>query len=102
MNHTRVRIPEPLRSLAGGTWEIRVGGQTVGELLGGLKRDYGDLADRILDPAGEPQRVHLFVGTEPAEGRHTEIADGAVVTIVPEVSGGASRGPGLCSEHGLA
>jgi molybdopterin/thiamine biosynthesis adenylyltransferase/molybdopterin converting factor small subunit len=90
MNATVViRIPTPLRPLAGGADELRIQGATVGEALQALD---DALLERILTPEGEVRRfVNLYLGPDNVatlEGLATPIREGDVLSIVPAVAGG--------------
>lgn len=87
-----VRIPTQLRSLAGGSSEVKVEGDTVGALLADLERAHPGFRERLFDDAGKLRRfVNVFVADEDVrfrEGLDTAVADGDTVSIVPAVAGG--------------
>jgi molybdopterin converting factor small subunit len=72
--------------------EIQSGPATMGEALAALWREYPGLRDRIVTEQGEVrQHVNIFIGEENIRDRGgfgAAMVDGAVVTIVPAVSGG--------------
>ncbi|MBN8869572.1 MAG: MoaD/ThiS family protein [Solirubrobacterales bacterium] len=86
-----VKIPTQLRATTGGQADLTAEGSTVGEVLGAVFAEHGDLKDRITE-GGELRRfVNVYVGGEDirfGEGLGTEVADGAEVTILPAVAGG--------------
>lgn len=87
-----IRIPTQLRSLAGGSSEVKVEGDTVGALLADLERAHPGFRERLFDDAGKLRRfVNVFVADEDVrfrEGLDTAVADGDTVSIVPAVAGG--------------
>jgi molybdopterin synthase sulfur carrier subunit len=87
-----VRIPPQLRTLTGGAGEVRLEGQTVGEVLSALEVAHPGFADRLFDESGSLRRfVNVFVGDEDVrfqKALDTEVADGQTVSIVPAVAGG--------------
>lgn len=88
----KLRIPTPLRPLAGGASELQVGGSTVAELLEGLEASHPGFHDRLFDERGEIRRfVNIYVAGEDIRflnGVETPIKDGEEVSIVPAVAGG--------------
>jgi molybdopterin converting factor small subunit len=87
-----VRIPPQLRTLTSGAGEVRLEGQTVGEVLSALEAAHPGFADRLFDESGSLRRfVNVFVGDEDVrfqKALDTEVADGQTVSIVPAVAGG--------------
>jgi molybdopterin converting factor small subunit len=89
MASVTVRIPAPLRPLAGGADEVLVQAASVGEALErGLD---AALVERILTPQGEIGHfVNLYLGEHNViarEGLATRVKDGDVLAIVPAVVG---------------
>jgi MoaD family protein len=91
-----VRIPGPLRELAGGSASVRIDGEigTVGEALEALFRRHPGLRDRVTtDQGAVRQHVNVFVGVASIRytgGLETPLPAGAEVSIVPAVSGGCA------------
>lgn len=89
MSMVTVRIPTPLRPLAGGADELRVQGATVGEVLHTLD---DSLLERILTPEGEVRHfVNVYLGPKNVgslDGLATPVNEGDVLSIVPAVAGG--------------
>ena len=87
-----IRIPTPLRPLAGGAGELQVPGATVGEAL---RRLAPSLIERILTPEGQVRHfVNIYLGSRNVgalEGLATPVAEGDVVSIIPAVAGGSAR-----------
>jgi molybdopterin converting factor small subunit len=87
-----VRIPTQLRSLTGGTSEVKVEGTTVGDVLAALDTEHPGFKDRLFDEAGKLRRfVNVFVADEDIrflQGLDTPIDDKTTVSIIPAVAGG--------------
>ena len=87
-----VRIPTQLRNLSGGEAEVKVDGQTVGEVLAALDAARPGFRGRLFDDEGKLRRfVNVFVADEDVrflQGLDTQVADGQVVSIIPAVAGG--------------
>jgi sulfur-carrier protein len=87
-----VRVPTQLRSLTDGAPEVKVEGDTVGEVLGALDRAHPGFKDRLFDEAGQLRRfVNVFVADEDVrflKGVDTKVEPGTTVSIIPAVAGG--------------
>jgi molybdopterin converting factor small subunit len=87
-----VRIPTPLRPLAGGASELQVTGATVGEALQQLEPA---LNERILSPEGEVRHfVNIYLGSRNVgamDGLGTPVGEGDLISIIPAVTGGSAR-----------
>ena len=88
----KLRIPTPLRSLAGGAAELSVEGGTVREVLATLEKEHPGFRQRIYDESGEIRRfVNIYVAGEDIrflKGVETPVAEGQEISIVPAVAGG--------------
>ena len=88
-----VRIPTILRSYTGGAAEVTAPVGSLREVIAGLDAAYPGLAGRLLDDGGQLRRfVNVYVGEEDvrfAQGLDTQVADGARVSVIPAVAGGA-------------
>jgi molybdopterin synthase sulfur carrier subunit len=88
-----VRIPTILRSYTGGESEVSADAATVTELLDSLDTSYPGIRARILDDEGQIRRfVNVYVGNDDVrflDGLDTGLAEGAQVSIIPAVAGGA-------------
>ena len=93
MTQTTVRIPTPLRSFTDGADQVDVSGSTVGQVLIALVERFEGIGARLLDDAGNLRPfVNLFLGSEDIrrlDGLATPTTDGAVLSIIPAVAGGA-------------
>ncbi|HWE64646.1 MAG TPA: ubiquitin-like small modifier protein 1 [Chloroflexota bacterium] len=88
-----IRIPTPLRKITGGAARLDAQGATVREALASVVQAHPELGDRVYDDQGELRRfINLFVGGEDIRflnGLETPLTDGAELSIVPAVAGGA-------------
>ena len=89
---TIVRIPTPMRTLTGGSDEVRAEGATVGDVLTNLEAKHPGVRDRLLNEKGEVRRhVNIYVGEEDIRflsGLATELKAGDQISIVPAIAGG--------------
>lgn len=89
----KVRIPAPLRKLTQDQAVVEVEGKTIKELLSSLEKNYPGLKERICDESGQIRRfVNIFVNGEDIrfkDGPNTSIDNGAEVSIIPAIAGGA-------------
>ena len=89
---TTVRIPTALRTLTGGSSEVSVDGETVGEILKSLDAAHPGMNERLFDESGSLRRfVNVFVAEEDIrflDGLSTPVAEGQTVSIIPAVAGG--------------
>ncbi len=87
-----VRIPTTLRPLAGGNSTVKVEGETLAEVLGGLEAAHPGFRERLFDDDGKLRRfVNLFVADDDVrylDGLDTKVPDGETVSIIPAVAGG--------------
>ncbi|MGI8424111.1 MAG: ubiquitin-like small modifier protein 1 [Chloroflexota bacterium] len=88
----KLRIPTPLRRLAGGVSELVLEGGTVGDVLAALERDHPGFKERLYDENGEIRRfVNIYVAGEDIrflKGVETPVKEGEEISIVPAVAGG--------------
>jgi len=90
-----VYIPAPLRGFTGGRGEVTVDGApaTVGDALALLFAACPGLRDRVLTETGAVRpHVNIFVGGDSIRfggGLSARVPEGAELTILPAVSGGA-------------
>jgi sulfur-carrier protein adenylyltransferase/sulfurtransferase len=93
MARTTVRVPTPLRSLAGGLAEVPVDGETVGAVVRGLTDAHPGLKRHLFSNDGRLRNfVSVFVNDQDIRTlrrEETPVADGDVVSIVPAIAGGA-------------
>jgi sulfur-carrier protein len=87
-----VRIPTPLRSLTKGAAEVQGSGDTVGDIIQDLERQFPGLRDRLVDEGGDLRRfINIYVNEEDIrflEGARTSLKSGDSLSIVPAIAGG--------------
>jgi sulfur-carrier protein len=87
-----VRIPAPFRSLTQQQSEARTAGNTVGEVLENLGKNFPGIAPRVLDDQGAVRRyINIFHNDEDIrflQQLATPVKDGDHITIVPAMAGG--------------
>lgn len=88
-----VRIPTILRSYTGDSSSVTAEGATLTEVLDSLEANHPGIKARIVDEDGKLRRfVNVYVAEEDvrfAQGLDTPVKDGAQVSIIPAVAGGA-------------
>lgn len=87
-----VRIPTPLRTLTGGSDEVKASGGTVNDVIEDLERNHPGIRDRLLDAKGVRRFVNIYVGEEDIrflEGLKSPLKTGDVIAIVPAIAGSA-------------
>ena len=91
---TNVRVPTQLRALTDGSDEVKADGATVLEIIEDLERNHPGMRERILDESGALRRfVNLYLDDEDVrflKGIDTEVPEGARISIIPAVAGGAA------------
>lgn len=92
---TKVRIPTQLRSLTDGASELQIDGGNVKEIIDALEQLHPGIARRLLDEEGRLRRfVNVYVDEEDVrflQGLETAVPEGASLSIIPAVAGGALR-----------
>jgi molybdopterin converting factor small subunit len=87
-----IRVPAPLRALAGGHGEVMVPGATVGAALDGLLARHPGLRRHLRDEAGAlREHVNVFLNEEDVrhlDGEPTALGEGDVITVVASIAGG--------------
>lgn len=88
-----IRIPTPLRAYTGGSSEVNVSGETVGEAMQDLTRVYPTLRPHLYNPDGELRPfVKLFLNQEDVrqlQGESTPLNRGDTLLLIPSIAGGA-------------
>lgn len=89
-----VRVPTLLKYYLNGQTEVTIAGQTVGEVLTVLSREYPAIQAHLFDSNGNVRRhINLFVNTEnirALNGLETVVHEADTVKILPSVTGGSS------------
>ena len=90
-----VRIPTPLRRITNGERVVQAEGGDLAQAIDDLDRRYPGLRAKILDDRGEVlQFVNIFVNERDIRflsGVRTPLEEGAEVSIVPAMAGGARQ-----------
>src|SRR5206468_3908 len=85
-----IRIPTPLRSLAGGKEEVSVEGHSVEEVISQLEACHPGFKSRLYDTSGGLRRfINLYVNQEDIrdlEGLKTSVKDGDSISIIPAIA----------------
>lgn len=89
----QVRIPSPLKKLAGGQDVVKAEGRTVGEVIHWLSRSYPELNERLRDERGELRRfINIYVNDEDIRfmnNLETPLKEGDHISIIPAIAGGS-------------
>src|SRR6266478_6910762 len=95
----RVIIPTPLRVYTGKRDSTEVKAQTVGEALGRLTTEFGDLRKHLFTDEGKLRSfVNVYVNDEDIRylaKENTPTKDGDTISIVPSIAGGRGLLPSL-------
>ena len=90
----KVIIPTPLRVYAGKRDSTEVKAGTVGEALGRLTTEFGDLRKHLFTEEGKLRSfVNVYVNDEDIRyvaKENTPTKDGDTISIVPSIAGGSS------------
>lgn len=88
-----VRVPSPLRGLAGGSATAEAEGATVGEVLRGLVHEHRSLEKHLYGSEGQLRNfVTVYLNDEDVrylQREGTPVRTGDVLSIVPAIAGGA-------------
>jgi molybdopterin synthase sulfur carrier subunit len=88
----KIRIPSPLRSYTQGADVVEVVGNSVGEVLSGLKEKASGIETRLFKGPGQLNRfVNVYVNDEDIrflKNLDTPVKAGDEVSIVPAIAGG--------------
>ena len=94
MSDVTIRIPTPLRAFTGGADEVHVQAGTVKEALDKLGESHDGILQQVTDGDGNLRRfVNVFVhdrNITALDGLNTPVPEGAIISIIPAVAGGAS------------
>jgi molybdopterin converting factor small subunit len=87
-----LRIPTPLRSYVNGQTEVNIQGDTVGQALDDLVKNYPALKSHLFNGDGELRPfVNLFLGDEnirELQGVKTPVKENDRLMLVPSIAGG--------------
>jgi MoaD family protein len=89
---TAVRIPPVLRAQVGGSKQVEVTGDTVGQVLDALVAAHPSLREQLLTADGELNRfVNVYVNGRDVryeQGLDTGVGGGDTVVLLPAMAGG--------------
>jgi molybdopterin synthase sulfur carrier subunit len=84
-----VRVPSQLRGYTSGRADVSAEGDTLGDVLRDLDRQFPGFRFRVIDEQDRVRRhILLYVGGERCEDLGAAIAPGAEVFIMGALSGG--------------
>ncbi|MCI0397631.1 MAG: MoaD/ThiS family protein [Chloroflexi bacterium] len=86
------RIPTPLRPYAGGNSHVAVSGETVGQALTDLTRQYPDLRQHLFDGRELRSFVNIYLNQEDiryTNGVETAVGENDTLMIIPSIAGGS-------------
>ena len=88
----KVRIPSPLRSYTNGADVVEVPGESVGQVLDGLKSQASGIETRLFKGPGQLNRfVNVYLNDEDIrflKNLDTPVKSGDEISIVPAIAGG--------------
>lgn len=84
-----VLIPQPLRTLTNGEGVLSAEGHNLRAVIKDLAERYPDLANRLAENGKIGRGLSLAInGDVVSTGLITPVADGAEISVVPQISGG--------------
>src|ERR1700687_4668149 len=90
----KVIIPTPLRVYAGKQETTQVSAKTVGEALGQLTTQFGELRKHLFTEDGKLRSfVNVYLNDEDIrflDKENTRTKDGDTISIVPSIAGGSA------------
>jgi molybdopterin converting factor small subunit len=88
----KVMIPTPLRPFAGKRDSIELNARTIGEALGSLTTEFGELRKHLYTDDGRIRSfVNVYLNDEDIrylDKENTPLKDGDTISIVPSIAGG--------------
>jgi sulfur-carrier protein len=87
-----VRIPTPLRRFTSGAEEVLASGNTVGQIVEDLERQFPGFKTKLCDDGGRTRRyVNLYLNGDDIrflKNLDTEVKEGDVILVIPAIAGG--------------
>ena len=87
MEH-EVWIPALHRDLTGGVEIVKIGGETVGELITNLDAQFPGIAGRLLDNGRIRPYISVAINGIITRGLHQKLREASEVHFVPALGGG--------------
>jgi molybdopterin synthase sulfur carrier subunit len=99
----KVRIPEVLRKLTGGSDLVSIEAGTVKEMIDALEKAHPGIKERICDEGGNVRRfINVFVNEEDIrfqDNLETKLSAGTEVSILPAIAGGSGKAGKAAASH---
>jgi molybdopterin synthase sulfur carrier subunit len=89
-----VRIPTPLKRLAGGRTTVEAEGESVWEIVLNLDAKYPGIQEKLYDGEAQRRFVNIYLNEEDIrflDGSDTPVKDGDQLSIIPAIAGGSGR-----------
>jgi molybdopterin synthase sulfur carrier subunit len=89
-----VRIPTPLKKLAGGRTTVEAEGGSVWEIVLNLDSKYPGILEKLYDGEAQRRFVNIYLNEEDIrflDGNDTPVKDGDQLSIIPAIAGGSGR-----------
>ena len=87
-----VKLPPVLRKLSNGAKQVQVEGQTIGDVLDELDRQFPTIKNQLLTEDGQIARfVNIYLNDEDVrfiQGLVTPVGTNDTIVILPAMSGG--------------
>jgi molybdopterin synthase sulfur carrier subunit len=87
-----VRVTAVLQRMTGGAKSVKAEGETVGQVLGDLDRNYPGFLGQVMQEDGRLHRfVNIYLNDEDIrylDQLDTRVGEGDVVSILPALAGG--------------
>lgn len=86
-----VKIPTPLRPIAGGHSELKIEGATVGEVLNKVEAQHKGFAEKVLDGPNVKRFINVYVNEDNIRDHkdlETPVKSGDTISILPSIAGG--------------
>jgi len=86
-----VKIPTPLRPVVGGQAELKLEGNTVGEILRKVDAQHRGFAERVFEGSNVRRFINVYVNEENIRDQKeldTPVKAGDTISILPSIAGG--------------
>ncbi len=87
-----ISLPTPLRAFAKNQRSVQITGQTVGDVLENLTRQFPEMRQHLFSEDGTLRSfVNVYLGDEDIrylQGSKTPVKDDAQLSIIPSIAGG--------------